>query len=198
MGVPETVMRLLDPVVATLDIELVDVEYNGATLRVVVDTDAGITTDVLAKVNRLVSPILDEHDPINGRYTLEVSSPGVERNLTRPRHFVRAIGEDVVLKMHPGIDPRRVKGTLTEVRPDEDGNQTLIVVVREVDGNDLSEVETHEVSLDEVDKARTVFEWGPAPKPGGPKSKNTNTKKKSSVQTSAPTQKNQKKTEETP
>jgi ribosome maturation factor RimP len=111
---------------------------------------------------------------------------------------VRAIGEDVVLKMHPGIDPRRVKGTLTEVRPDEDGNQTLIVVVREVDGNDLSEVETNEVSLDEVDKARTVFEWGPAPKPGGPKSKNTNTKKKSSVQTSAPTQKNQKKTEETP
>ena len=103
MGVTETVSELLEPVVLSLGAELVDVEWSGSTLRLVVDAADGVTTDQLAKVNRMASPILDQHDPVPSRYTLEVSSPGVERNLTRPGHYERAIGEEVVVKMTPGM-----------------------------------------------------------------------------------------------
>ena len=99
MSIPETVTELLAPVVATLDVELLDVEWNGNSLRVVVDRTwapgevidktNGITTQQLADVNRLISPILDQHDPIPGRYTLEVSSPGIERKLATVDHFRR-------------------------------------------------------------------------------------------------------------
>ncbi len=162
MPVADTVSELLAPVVATLGVELIDVEWVGSSLRVVVDEADGITTDRLAAVNRLISPILDQHDPIPGRYTLEVSSPGVERKLTRPEHFVRAIGEEVVVKLHPGIEPRRVKGPL---RGFDDGRVTVDAV--EIDGVDQPEAETHVIDLADIAKARTVFDWGPTPKKGG-------------------------------
>jgi ribosome maturation factor RimP len=193
MGIPETVMELLDSVVATIDVELVDVEYNGNTLRVIVDQPNGISTGLLAKVNRLVSPILDEHDPVPGRYTLEVTSPGVERNLSRPEHYQRAVGEDVVLKMYPGVDPRRIKGMLTESIDDR-----LVVEVREIDGNNLNDPERHVVSLSDVAKARTFFDWGPTPKPGGPSKNSNNQKRKSSTQKKSSMQKNKRTEKETP
>lgn len=164
MPVAETVTELLRPVVDMLGVELIDVEWVGSSLRVVVDEGDGITTDRLAEVNRVISPILDQHDPVPGRYTLEVSSPGVERKLTRPDHFTRAIGENVIVKLHAGTDPRRIKGSLLAFADD-----TLTVAATELDGIDLGEPETHQVSLAEVDKARTVFDWGPSPKPGGKK-----------------------------
>lgn len=162
--IAERVHDLLAPAVATLDAELVDVEWAGGTLRVVADRPDGITTDGLAAINRLVSPILDQHDPVPGRYTLEVSSPGVERPLRRPDHFRRAVGETVIVKAIPGVDPRRVKGLLRSF----DG-ENLEVEVTEIDGVDLSESEDHTISLDEIDTARTHFDWGPAPKPGSGK-----------------------------
>ncbi len=162
MPVADTVSELLAPVVATLGVELIDVEWVGSSLRVVVDEGDGITTDRLAEVNRLISPILDQHDPIPGRYTLEVSSPGVERKLSRPDHFVRAIGENVVVKMHPGIEPRRVKGALEAFDDDR-----VSVAAIEIDGVDLPAPETHVIELADIAKARTVFDWGPTPKKGG-------------------------------
>src|SRR5688572_26160369 len=111
MSVEERVDELLSPVVATLDVELVDVELAGGILRLTVDRpdrrdrEDGVTTDQLAKVNRLVGPLLDQHDPIPGRYTLEVSSPGLERSLKRPDHYRRAVGEVVVVKLGPGDGP---------------------------------------------------------------------------------------------
>ena len=62
------VFELLSPVVATADVELLDVEWTGGTLRVVLDHADGVTTEQLTSVNRLVSPILDQHDPVPGRY----------------------------------------------------------------------------------------------------------------------------------
>ncbi len=176
MSIPETVTELLEPVIATLDVELLDVEWNGNSLRVVVDrrwgpgdevdkTD-GITTQQLADVNRLISPILDQHDPVPGRYTLEVSSPGVERKLTRTEHYQRAVGEQVIVKMMPGIEPRRVKGELVSI--DADGS-TIEVVGAEVDGIDQAEPSVVSLEVASIQKARTSFDWGPTPKPGGPK-----------------------------
>ncbi len=173
MGVPETVTDLLEPVVATLDVELLDVEWNGTALRVVVDTPradggpsgpgTGVTTEQLAAVNRLISPILDQHDPVPGRYTLEVSSPGVERRLARPEHVARAIGEDVVVKLRPDLTPRRVKGRLTAFDPT---TGTMTIEPSEVDGIPAADADAMSIPFDDVTKARTSFDWGPGPKPG--------------------------------
>lgn len=173
MSVQDRVHDLLDPVVATLGVELVDVEFAGGTLRVTIDRDGGVTTESLAEVNRLISPILDQHDPIPGRYTLEVSSPGLERKLKRPDHYRRAIGEQVLVKLVPDAAHRRLRGQLVSVDADAD---TVDLDVVEVDGIELDEPERRQVPLSEVTTARTVFEWGPAPKPGGPKNKNSKTK----------------------
>ena len=166
MGIAERVTELAQPVALAAGAEIVDVEWHGGLLRVVVDQPGGVTTDVLSAVNRQLSLLLDQHDPVPGRYTLEVTSPGVERPLNRPDHWARAVGEDVVVKFGPGSDVRRVKGRLASV-----AEGTATVEVREVDGVDQAEVTTRVVDLADVVSARTVFEWGPAPKPGTPKAK---------------------------
>lgn len=184
MTTEETVAELLEPVVASLGAELVDVDFNGGVLRLTVDQEGGVTTDVLATVNRTVSPILDQHDPVPGRYTLEVSSPGVERKLTKFAHFERAVGENVIVKREPGLDPRRVKGALIEVVGDDMSSGEVVVDATEFDGIDLAEVERFSVAMNEIDTARTVFDWGPAPKPGGKnKNKPGGGKKKSGKKT---------------
>ncbi len=171
MGISENVAELLGPIVANLGVDLVDVEHTGAVLRVVVDQEGGVTTDTLARINRLISPILDEHDPIASRYTLEVSSPGVERKLKTMDHFRRSVGETVLLKLVPSSDVRRIKGELIEV-----GEDNLILRATEIDGIELDELDGRTIEHHDILKARTVFNWGPTPKQGGSK----NGKKKKS------------------
>lgn len=189
MTVSDTVFDLLAPVVASLGVELIDVEWIGSSLRVVVDeadrsqgSDTGavttrITTDRLVEVNRIISPILDQHDPIPGRYTLEVSSPGVERKLTRPDHFRRAVGEDVIVKRYPGEGPRRLKGRLSGVTDD-----AITLDVVEIDGIDQAEVASWQVDVADIAQAKTVFEWGPSPKPGSAGTKQRQTQKLKNMQ----------------
>ena len=108
--------------------------------------------DAIAGVTREVSRALDYEDPIAGTYTLEVTSPGLERPLKRPADFERAVGTEVAIKTQPGTDgDRRVSGVLQST--DGDG-----VVVRAVDGS------TRSIRHDEILKARTVFTWTPEPK----------------------------------
>ncbi len=173
--VAEQVYQLLAPVVATAGVELLDVEWTGGTLRVVLDHEDGVTTDSLTTVNRLISPILDQHDPVPGRYTLEVSSPGVERPLRRPEHFRRAVGETIIIKSLPGVEPRRLKGLLASI-----AEQNLTVEVAEVDGVDLAEVDTRQVELADIASAKTFFDWGPGPKPSAGKGKPHNKNQKQS------------------
>lgn len=120
----------------------------------------GITLDMLALATRLISRELDHADPIPGRYTLEVSSPGLERTLRTPAHFARSVGSEVAVRLRDvANDERRVHGVLSAA--DADG-----FTVTRPDGS-----ERH-VPYEQVDRARTVFQWGPAPKPGkGPKAK---------------------------
>jgi len=158
---PTVAERVADAVAPVLDEQgllLHDLEHSGTSIRVVIDRDGGLDVDALAAATRAISRLLDELDPIDGHYTLEVSSPGLERPLRTPAHFARAVGADVSVKTRPGIDgERRVEGT---VQAADDDGFTLALA----DGG------TRCIRYDEVEKARTTFAWGPAPKPGGPKS----------------------------
>ncbi|MDH3295917.1 MAG: ribosome maturation factor RimP [Acidimicrobiia bacterium] len=164
--VTDKVYDILAPVIATVDAELIDVEWLGGTLRLVVDAEGGVTTERLADVNRLVSPLLDQHDPVPGRYLLEVSSPGVERPLRRVGHYRRAVGEQVIVKLETWSEIRRVRGEL--LAADDDAITVLAV---ETDGVDLAEPTSMNIAHRDIAKARTHFAWGPTPKPGGKSAK---------------------------
>lgn len=159
MSVVDRVTELVLPVLEPLGLHLYDVELNGATLRVTVDADGGVNLDKLAEATRAIGHEFDEVDPMPGKYTLEVSSPGLERRLRHAEHFAGAIGEKVNVKLGPQVEgDRRVQGELTEAT-----DQHITVV----DENGTS----HELALADITKAVTVFDWGPAPKPGQPGSK---------------------------
>jgi ribosome maturation factor RimP len=148
--VDDELCGVLASTVAALGLELVDAEVHAGLLRVVVDRSGGADVDSIAEATRAISAVLDRHDPQPGRrYTLEVSSPGVERPLRAPRQFAKAIGEIVTLRTVTGSQgERRVRGRLAAV--DEDG----FVIEGEGLGDD-----GRRFSYDEVERARTVFEW---------------------------------------
>jgi ribosome maturation factor RimP len=144
----------LSPLLEARGLDLVDVELHGSELTVYVDRQGGVDLDTLGDATRAVSAALDEIDPVPGRYTLAVSSPGLERRLRTPAHFIRAVGEAVTVRVNAGTsDVRRVRGTLNAA--DETGF-TLV-------GPDLPDGSLR-VAYDEVERARTIFEWGPQPK----------------------------------
>ena len=97
------VRELVAPIAADLGLDVYDLEQRGGTLRITLDTPAGapagVTLDVLALASRLMSKELDQHDPIPWRYTLEVTSPGVERTLRLPAHFQREAGKTVAIRL---------------------------------------------------------------------------------------------------
>jgi ribosome maturation factor RimP len=129
----DTLTALLQPVIEGLGYELWELEYlpgrGNALLRIYIDTEAheGITVDDCERVSRATSDTLDAADPIPGNYTLEVSSPGIERPLRMARHFAPYAGEQVFVEMTQPIDERRrFKGRLVAA------DETTIDV--EVDG----------------------------------------------------------------
>ena len=155
------VRELVLPIASDLGLELYDVEQRGGTLRVTLDTPAGaeggVKLDDLSLASRLIGRELDHHDPVPGHYTLEVTSPGVERALRTPAHFRREVGKVVAIRLADvGHDERRLTGTLVAA---DDTTATVAV-----DGPDGSVERT--VAYDQIDRAKTVFEWGAAPKPG--------------------------------
>lgn len=160
----DRVHAIVGPIASDLHLDVYDVERRGGTIRVTLDTPAGsesgITLDSLSLATRLISRELDHEDPIAGHYTLEVTSPGLERPLRTPAHFQREVGKAVTVRLRdPLADPRRVQGQLVAA---DDATVTLLLD----DGSERA------LGFDEIDKARTVFEWGPKPKPGkGPKKK---------------------------
>lgn len=99
----ETVRNLIEPIVAELNLELWDVRYvkEGAQwyLRVFIDKPEGIGIEDCEKVSRAIDAPLDELNPIEQSYCLEVCSPGIERELVREEHFMRFIDADVMVKM---------------------------------------------------------------------------------------------------
>ncbi|MDQ4124800.1 MAG: ribosome maturation factor RimP [Actinomycetota bacterium] len=156
MGVLEEVRDLAEAVASRRSLRLWDVEVGGqpgrAIVRVFVDADDGVDLDTVAEVSEEISRGLDLRDPIPGRYTLEVSSPGLERTLKEPDHWRASVGKKVVVKTKEKLvgDSHRLDATV-------DGTTGEAVLLRtEPDGG------TVEVPFDAIRSARTVFEWDTA------------------------------------
>ena len=159
MADQNAVRAAAEPVLSSLGLELVDVEVVGSgrarTLRLTVDRDGGVDLDALADANRPVFEALDAAEALSGPYTLELSSPGLERPLRRPADFRRFVDTTVSVKTHePVSGARRHRGLLIDA--DDSG------IAVEIDG------EQRRFPYEGIASARTVFEWGPAPKPVGP------------------------------
>ena len=139
-----------------------------STVRVLVDLPDGpgeLGLDALTEVSRAVSAALDEADPVKGRYTLEVSTPGAERELSTPRHFRRAVGHDVELAVEGAEDTEDTEGaedaedTETEGDGAEAGLTRLTGTVAAADDDSVTlRIDGHErvVSLDDIRQARMV------------------------------------------
>ena len=166
------ISALLAPTVASLGLELLGAEYlpspGGAVLRLYIDVpqaesaERNVGIEDCESVSREVSAQLDVEDPISGNYTLEVSSPGIDRPLFEPSHFARFAGQSakVGLKL-PQDGRRRLQGRIDKVEGDS--------IVFDVDGNPF------EVAFDNIDKAKLVPDWealGMAPKKPGKKQAN--------------------------
>jgi ribosome maturation factor RimP len=151
VGALEEVSALAAAVAERRSLRLWDIQVSGrpgrAVVRVFVDADGGVDLDTVAEVSQELSRGLDLHDPIPGRYTLEVSSPGLERNLSRPEHFQLSKGRKVVIKTKSTLVPEghRVEGMI--VGANGDG-------VRVEGGRGAVEI-----PYVEIKSARTVFEW---------------------------------------
>ena len=136
-NIAETVRTLAEPIAESLGYFLWDVEFvkEGARriLRLTIDTESeeGITIDDCEKMHRAIDPVLDEADPIEEAYYLEVSSPGLERPLKRAGDFLRYAGRDVVVKLYAALDGQKefcgrlIGRTDAGVRVDVNGEELL-------------------------------------------------------------------------
>jgi ribosome maturation factor RimP len=144
----ERVRSLAEPVLARHGAELVELAVKrGRTqlVRIVADRSGGIDLDTCARVSEELSRMLDADDPIAGRYTLEVSSPGLDRPLRTPADFRRVIGSRVRMVLGAEQQGKQHEGTLEEVGEDR-------VRVSTSDG-------PIEVPLGEIAKAKVVLPW---------------------------------------
>ena len=146
-AVETRVRSLAAPLLEPFGVELEDVQWGGGRLRLVVDTAGGIDSGTLVLATRTISAELDAADPIPSRYTLEVTSPGVERPLRRPEQYRKAVGSPVAVKLRPGDDgERRIEGRLVAA---DDESITL----------ETGDGQRREIRLEVVERARTVFDW---------------------------------------
>ena len=162
-GKSEEIVELLSPTVQALGMELLGIEYaasgSSALLRLYIDVaDRPVNVEDCETVSREVSAVLDVEDPITSNYTLEVSSPGIDRPLFTLAHFARFVGEQAKVNLRlPQDGRRRVQG---EIAAAQDGRVTLV----------MEKGETFVVAMDNIEKARLVPDFaalGFAPvKPG--------------------------------
>lgn len=166
MAKADIVRTMAEPLAEALGADVYDVTFAGGKLAVAINRQGGIDLDTLTDISRELGQQLDEDDVIGGSYTLEVTSPGLERPLRTPGHYAGAVGEDVTIRTKPDTEgERRVRGTIVS------SDETSVTVDLEDDGDGTSEGR-RTIPFDDVERARTTFSWGPQPKPGSPK-KNT-------------------------
>lgn len=149
-GVAPFVRELVSPVADEQGLVLWDVEFvkEGAEmiLRITIDKDGGVGIDDCERFHRAIDPLLDEADPIESSYRLEVSSPGIERALTRPEHFRAMMGCEVEVKLYAAID----------------GIKLFRGILKDFDGTDVTfAVGEEELVLgrDKLARVRTVYDF---------------------------------------
>lgn len=156
--VTEQVERLIQPLLEDLGCELVDLEYQreqrGWILRVFLDKEGGINLDDCAAASREISSLLDVENVINTAYSLEVSSPGIERPLKKPQDFKRFAGQLVKIKTLDTIDPdtsgksrKTFVGTLSGLEGDE-----VLLTLKNTTG-------VARIPLHQIDKANLKYEF---------------------------------------
>jgi len=117
-------------------------EFDQRIFRIFITSKEGISLDKCAEISRILSPIFDVEPPLDGEYFLEVSSPGIERKLTKPEHFVASLGETIKIKL---LNKEKYIGILEKF-----DNNVLYVRIDQ----DLKEI-----PLESIEKVRTYFEW---------------------------------------
>tara|TARA_B100000586_G_scaffold63868_1_gene44162 strand:+ start:529 stop:993 length:465 start_codon:yes stop_codon:yes gene_type:complete len=142
------ITELIEPTVLAMGLQLwgIDLSQRGkySILRIYIEREEGVTITDCEKVSRQVSAILDMEDPIAGEYTLEVSSPGLDRPLFTSEQFGRFIGSDVKVRLHHPVDGRRkLNGSIENVSGDE--------IMLSVDG------EGFRLQHTDIEKANVVF-----------------------------------------
>ncbi|WP_299994310.1 ribosome maturation factor RimP [uncultured Clostridium sp.] len=114
------IYEMVKPIADELNYEIYHIEYvkeNGEYyLRIYIEKEGGITLNDCEALSRIVSDIMDEKDPIEEAYFLEVSSPGLNRNLFTESHYKRFVGREIMVKLTKAIDGKKnIKGILKEV-----------------------------------------------------------------------------------
>ena len=150
-SIAERVEALVEPCITELGYRIWDVEYvkEGAEwyLRITLDSDDGIDIDDCEKVSRAINPIIDEADPIEDFYYLEVSSPGLERVLRKPEHFEASLGLEVEIRLFAPDENKKKSYTGILSAYDE---ETLTV--------DMDET-SHKIPMNKISKVQTVFDF---------------------------------------
>lgn len=152
-NIVSTVSEALTPVIEGLGYRVWDIEYvkEGADyfLRFTIDNDDGITIDDCEKVHRTIDPLLDELDPIEDSYNLQVSSPGLERDVKYDWHYETLIGEKLEVRLFAPIEAYPAQKTFTGVLTSfADGIVTL----------DADGVE-YKLPRESISKAKTVCDF---------------------------------------
>ena len=149
-SIKDTVREAISPTVTELGYRIWDIEYSkiGADyhLEITIDSDAGIGIEDCEKVHRAIDPILDECDPIEGFYYLEVSSPGIERELRTEEHIRRSVGARVEARLFAAADGAKTLFGTLEV-PDEEGNIRILT----------DDGQTRAFRKNEISKLKTVY-----------------------------------------
>ncbi len=118
-------------------------EFDKKIFRIYITSKEGISLDKCAEISRILSPIFDLEPPLDGEYLFEVSSPGIERKLTKPEHYLGSIGSKVKIKLN---NKEKIIATLEAFADNS--------MVLRLDNN-----ETMSIALNDIEKARTYFEW---------------------------------------
>ena len=150
----EKIRQLIEPVIESEDMEIIDVECLKMKfrwlVRIYIDKEGGVTVDDCSEISKQVGDILDVYDVLPGSYTLEVSSPGLDRPLTRDKDFIKYRGSTVRIKTGEKLDGvKNFHGKLNDYL-DENGAKTLIV---DVSGK------IYRIPRDMVVKAHLVYEF---------------------------------------
>jgi ribosome maturation factor RimP len=138
----ESIKKIVESHGATLyDTETAS-EFDETIFRVYIIKEGGVLLDLCSSISHDLSLFFDVNPPLEGQYRLEVSSPGIERVLSKPKHFANSIGEQVKIRV---VDEGNIVGILKSY----DGNSIVI----ETEGKEQS------IDMGNIKKARTYFEW---------------------------------------